>query len=167
MPTVLVWLGRLDRAVFEVCRAAGVASLVGVVLVALAQVLCRYLLRQPLVWSEELATYLFIWLCMLGAALAVRDKTHYAFDALLRCAPALVRRLVNVLLLLICLAVSVAIGHLGAQMAMSATDTSASLDVRMLWFYLAIPFGAWAMVVHFTMQLATTLWGGDDGELAA
>ena len=35
-----------------------------------------------------------------------------------------------------------------------ARNLSASLGVSMLWFYLALPFGAWAMVFHFVVRLS-------------
>jgi len=32
----------------------------------------RYFFHQPLIWSDELASILFLWLAMLGAAVAFR-----------------------------------------------------------------------------------------------
>lgn len=148
-------LQRLDHRLYRACRALGIAALGAVVLIALSQVLSRYLLRKPLVWSEELATYLFIWLSMLGAAMAVHTKAHYGFEMLARRVPRAMQTALEVVVLIACLAVSVAIGWLGSQMALGARDTSASTGVGMAWFYLAMPFGAWAMCVHFVARLAT------------
>ncbi len=50
-------------------------------------VIFRYLLNQPLVWSDELASILFVWLAMLGAASALRRGVHMRMTALLRPSP--------------------------------------------------------------------------------
>jgi len=44
--------------------------------VVFLQVLFRYLLRQPLFWSEELPRYLLIWMSFLAAALAQKHDAH-------------------------------------------------------------------------------------------
>jgi TRAP-type C4-dicarboxylate transport system permease small subunit len=40
------------------------------------QVVCRYVLHNPLSWSEEFARYLFIWLTFCGASVAFYEGTH-------------------------------------------------------------------------------------------
>ena len=44
--------------------------------IMLLQIAFRYLLNSPLVWTEELARYLYIWACYLGAAVALRRGNH-------------------------------------------------------------------------------------------
>ncbi|MFX4377491.1 TRAP transporter small permease subunit, partial [Acinetobacter baumannii] len=39
-------------------------------------------LHAPLVWSDELASMLFLWLAMLGAAVAFRRSEHMRMTAL-------------------------------------------------------------------------------------
>jgi len=41
-------------------------------IIVLLQVIYRYILTEPLHWSEEMARYLFVWLSLLGATLAFR-----------------------------------------------------------------------------------------------
>ena len=36
----------------------------------------RYVMRQPITWSDELASILFVWLAMLGAVIALRRGEH-------------------------------------------------------------------------------------------
>ncbi len=47
-----------------------------------AGVICRYVLHYPLVWSDELASILFIWLAMFGAVLALHKGSHMRLTAL-------------------------------------------------------------------------------------
>ena len=40
------------------------------------QVFTRYILRSPSSWSEELVSYLFAWMTLLGASLVVGERGH-------------------------------------------------------------------------------------------
>src|SRR3954463_6073019 len=46
-----------------------------------AGVVARYGLHRPLIWSDELASILFLWLAMLGAAVAFRRSEHMRMTA--------------------------------------------------------------------------------------
>ena len=41
-----------------------------------AGVVSRYVFNSPIMWTDELATFLFLWLAMLGAVVAVRRDGH-------------------------------------------------------------------------------------------
>ncbi len=45
-----------------------------------AGVFARYALNRPLVWSDELASALFLWLAMLGSVLALGRSEHMRLD---------------------------------------------------------------------------------------
>jgi TRAP-type C4-dicarboxylate transport system permease small subunit len=44
------------------------------------QVASRFLLHTPMIWSEELARFLFFWVVLLGAAMSVRNRRHFVVD---------------------------------------------------------------------------------------
>ncbi len=69
------------------------AALLVVVEIAIlsAGVFTRYVLGNPLVWSDELATIVFLWLAMLGAVVAYRRGEHIALSVLVRRSPERVR----------------------------------------------------------------------------
>jgi len=54
---------------------AGISFLAMVVLVCW-QVFTRYILKNPSTWSEELVSYLFAWMTLLGASLVVGERGH-------------------------------------------------------------------------------------------
>jgi TRAP-type C4-dicarboxylate transport system permease small subunit len=71
-----------------------VVSVFSIVMVVIAglQIVARAVFDLPLSWSEETATYMFIWWVYLGAALAVRTKNHLGIDYLVsRFPPRLLR----------------------------------------------------------------------------
>ena len=61
------------------------------VFLLLANVLARYVFNRPLVWGDELASILFVWLCVLGAVLAMRRNEHMRLTALISRMPPQVR----------------------------------------------------------------------------
>ena len=46
-------------------------------------VVARYLLRQPVGWSEEISNYLMVWAVFLGAAYALKEDAQIGVDLLL------------------------------------------------------------------------------------
>src|ERR1039457_1249910 len=52
------------------------------IVILFAGVVARYGLHRPLIWSDELASILFLWLAMLGAAVAFRRSEHMRMAAL-------------------------------------------------------------------------------------
>ena len=48
----------------------------------LIQVFCRYLFEMPLAWAEEMVRYTYIGVSFLGAAVAMRERTHISIDIL-------------------------------------------------------------------------------------
>ncbi|MFG1391446.1 TRAP transporter large permease subunit [Xanthobacter agilis] len=60
-------------AVVEIPAALLVAA---EIVILFAGVMSRYVFHAPLIWSDELASILFLWLAMLGAAVAFRRGEH-------------------------------------------------------------------------------------------
>ncbi len=74
----------IDRAV----DVAAIAAFAGMFACVLGQVGFRYVLGDPLVWSDELARYLFVWASFLGWIIAARRRSHLSIDTVtLRLAP--------------------------------------------------------------------------------
>ena len=75
-------LALVDRLVgtgVEACAAFLVAAEIVVLFVG---VVSRYVFRNPIVWSDELASFLFLWLAMLGSVVAFRNAGHMRMTAL-------------------------------------------------------------------------------------
>ena len=73
---------RIDGGIGRVVELLA-ALLTGVeVLILLAGVISRYVFHNPLVWSDELASILFLWLAMLGTVVAFRRGEHMRMSTL-------------------------------------------------------------------------------------
>lgn len=53
-----------------------------VVAVTLAQIVMRYAFNDPLIWSEELARFLIVWVTFIGAGVVCYDGRHLNVDVL-------------------------------------------------------------------------------------
>lgn len=51
-------------------------SFLAMVLLTCWQVFTRYLLKNPSSWSEELVSYLFAWMALLGASVVTGERGH-------------------------------------------------------------------------------------------
>ncbi|WP_241075908.1 TRAP transporter large permease subunit, partial [Achromobacter insuavis] len=72
----------LDAALGGLVELAAAAIVLVEILVLFAGVVARYVFHSPLVWSDELASILFLWLSMLGAVVALRRGEHMRMTAL-------------------------------------------------------------------------------------
>lgn len=75
--------------------------LVGVIGLLLTGVFSRYVLQLPIVWIDEAASICFLWLAMLGAAIAIDRNEHMRLTLFLGMFPPRVREYVDTLALLI------------------------------------------------------------------
>ncbi len=67
-------------------------------LVLVAQILSRYLLNNPLGWTEEIARYLLIVLTFIGAAIGFRKGTHISFLYVLNLLPHKIKSIASTVL---------------------------------------------------------------------
>ena len=72
------------RALEKALRAIVAALVATIAVMVAAQVVFRYAVQEPIVWSEEFTTLCYQWLSYLGAALAVRYRAHYGVDLFVR-----------------------------------------------------------------------------------
>jgi TRAP-type transport system small permease protein len=72
------------RPLEQLLRFVVAALVVTIVVMVAAQVVFRYAVKEPIVWSEEFTTLCYQWLSFLGAALAVRYRAHFGVDFIVR-----------------------------------------------------------------------------------
>jgi C4-dicarboxylate transporter DctQ subunit len=140
--------------------ATGVLMVALVAIVAL-QVLFRYLFYQPMGWTEEAGRYVFIWLCLLGAAVGVKHRAHFGVDLLIkRLGPVGAARalaLIDGLGIGFC---GVLTWFGGALVLRTLEQTSPGLDLPMGVPYLALPLGGVLMITYFVRHLRDDLRRG-------
>lgn len=79
--------GAANRTVMRVTEALAVLLVLAETVILFMGVVSRYVMDNPLVWSDELASILFIWLSMLGAVLALDRGEHMRLSAIVNRMP--------------------------------------------------------------------------------
>jgi TRAP-type C4-dicarboxylate transport system permease small subunit len=72
----------LSNAMGFIVGVAVCALLAATCVIVFAEVLSRYLGVGEMAWSDEAARFLFIWMALLGAALGVKDGSHFSINFL-------------------------------------------------------------------------------------
>jgi len=129
------------------------AVLIGLVVimtvVVFLQVVYRYVLTQPLHWSEELARYLFVWISILGAALGLQKRGHFGMDFFYRMLPDKGRRLLLFMIYLLMGVVILVLLIQGIALVQKTTaQQSPAMEISMGWAYACLPVGGALMVIH-------------------
>ncbi|MGW9332917.1 TRAP transporter large permease [Bosea sp. NPDC055594] len=133
---------RLDRAVGAMVEAIAAVLVLTEIVILGAGVTARYAFHAPLVWSDELASILFLWLSMLGAVVALRRGEHMRMTGLVsRVGP-------QTRLLLEALAITAAIAFL-VMILPDALDyaeeerfiVTPALEIANSWRAAALPIG--------------------------
>jgi TRAP-type C4-dicarboxylate transport system permease small subunit len=73
----------IDLAVGTLCEAAGAGLVLAETCILFAGVVSRYVFNRPLMWTDELANFLFLWLAMLGTVVALRRNEHMRLTTLI------------------------------------------------------------------------------------
>jgi len=58
------------------------AALLVIVSITILQVIARFVFDRPLIWSDELARFLLIWMVFIGAAIVSFDDKHMGVEIL-------------------------------------------------------------------------------------
>ena len=162
---MLQLLKRLNR------RAVAVESLLAgslvftVFVVVLLQVVMRYVFQRPNPWSEELSRFGFIWLSMLGAALAVELRTHFVFDQLVgRLRPKL-QMLVRICSTAFVAAMAIGLIVFGLELVdLARSQRSPALNLPISWIYASVPVAGLLMLLHIAAALDKLVGGDAEGQ---
>ncbi|MGB3866306.1 MAG: TRAP transporter large permease subunit [Xanthobacteraceae bacterium] len=134
-----------------------VAALVVVeIAVLFAGVIARYVFHVPLIWSDELAGILFLWLSMLGAAVAFQRNEHMRMGALVARLKPDAQRFLGVMAIAVPLLFLVVSMQAALEFAIDeAIVTTPALDISNGWRVAALPIGFGLMLVLALLWLVT------------
>ena len=152
--TIEAFLGRLIEIPAALLVVAEVVTL-------FAGVVARYIVQQPLIWSDELASILFLWLAMLGSVVAFRRAEHMRMTAVVASATPAVRAYLDVVATCAALAFLLFIVGPSYQYAYEESFiTTPALQIANSWRAAALPVGICLMMLFGFLRLARV---GDTG----
>ena len=114
-----------------------------------AQVWYRFVLNNPLAWSEELARYLFVWVSFLGSAAGIRMNVHLGIDLIDKLLSTRGRKIMTIIVnLAIQIFLAVVIFWGIKILKVVQFQKSASMGIPMTYPYLAVPVGSALMLLN-------------------
>ncbi len=118
--------------------------------VVLWQVVSRFILNSPSVWSEEVARYCMIWIAMLGGGAAMKRAGHMNLVLLTdRIRNAALRKGVLVLDGLLCIVFAWILVYYGIDFTrLGFAKMAASIDISLGIVYLAMPAGGLILLLN-------------------
>ncbi|WP_233234393.1 TRAP transporter large permease subunit [Bordetella sp. LUAb4] len=148
------FFARCERALGWAVEIPAAVLVLAEIFVLLAGVIARYAFHAPLVWGDELASILFLWLSMLGAVVALRRGEHMRMTALLaRCAPGTRAWLDTVAIAASLAFLLVVLPHAFEYASEEAIVTTPALEISNAWRAAALPIGFGLMAVFALLRL--------------
>src|SRR4030095_7500143 len=124
------------------------------IIVLFAGVVARYALHRPLIWSDELASILFLWLAMLGAAVAFRRAEHMRMTAIVASAKPAMRAYLDLVATSAALACLLLIAWPAFAYAYEERYiTAPALQITNSWRAAALPVGIALMALFALLRL--------------
>lgn len=137
-----------------------VGSMAFNVLLVFLQVVMRYVFRNSLSWSEELARYIFLWQTWLGASYAVRQRRHLRVEMVADRFRGRNRIRFELFVLVVWFAFSLFLAYQGSRMTLFLVRTgqlSAAMRIPISWAYASVPVGCAMMALRLVGEVRLVL----------
>ena len=142
-------LDSIERRLVAVNRWVLIVLLLAMACIIFTNVVLRYTTGDSLIWAEQVARHMMIWVAFLGAGLALRFGGHVAIDSLHRSVSTRTAQLLRVIVVL-------GLSLFFIFMAIASSDyvwrtrfqSTAATDIPISFIYAAMPVGFVLMLVH-------------------
>lgn len=148
------WTTAIDRAIGAVVEPIASVLLVVEVGILASGVFSRYVLHNAIVWTDELATILFLWLAMLGAVIAYRRGEHMRLTALYRRRPVRQQKVFDAIVSVVVIAFSLELMPSSYAFILQETvDLTPALNIPRSFVVSAITVSLILMLIIAIMRL--------------
>lgn len=124
------------------------------------EVAARYFFTAPTIWAEELSRLFLVWGCFLGAAALIHRRDHIRITVVTDLLPATLRRLLEVIVLLLVAVFGIAVVVYGTEIAWDSfardRTTGSMLDIPMVWVQSSVPVGGLLIALQALAEAVRT-----------
>jgi TRAP-type C4-dicarboxylate transport system permease small subunit len=124
-----------DLSALKWIDAPGILVFWALAVVVFLQFFTRYVLNDSLAWTEEVARYLLILVCFLGAVTATRRGAHITLEFLMRMVPPRLAKALTVLSQTITLGFFASMTWIGIELTQKTRQKMISLPIPKAWIY--------------------------------
>ena len=138
-----------------------VLLLLGIFILGICQVFWRWILKNPIVWSEELIQLMYVWVCYLGWAIAERKDAHIRITAVLNALPKTGQKWLQAFCHVLCIVFSVLMVWYGIRLVgMGALRTAVSIKISYAVVYCMGPISNFIIIFYEIAMLIECLTKG-------
>lgn len=125
-------------------------------------VIMRYFFNNPIKWSEEVVTSLFVWTVFIGSAYAYRNHSHLGVDIVVNFLPGKAKKIVSIIMAVLELLVLVMLTVISAQYVYHLLYSRSGafkpvltdmLRIPKWWTGIAVPIGFGISTYHSVIFL--------------
>ena len=150
----IAWLEKLNSAVRTLVEVPAALLVLAEVIVLLMGVTSRYVFHQPLVWSDELASILFLWLAMLGSIVAFQRGEHMRMTAIIGKLDPRRRAFLDLVAIAAAIAFLTFVVHPAYEFAQEEVFvTTPAMGIVNTWRAAALPIGLGLMLLVGLIQI--------------
>ncbi|MBP1299769.1 tripartite ATP-independent transporter DctM subunit [Bradyrhizobium elkanii] len=147
----------MNQALKPVVAIPAALLVVAEVIVLFVGIVSRYLLHAPIVWSDELAGILFLWLAMLGSVVAFQRAEHMRMTAVIGMIRPEAGLFLDVFATAASLAFLLLVIHPAYEFAADEVYvTTPALGIVNSWRAAALPVGIGLMLIVASLRLIAT-----------
>ena len=161
-------MGSIDRFSNKLNEAIKYVSafLIGAMsILVFLQVIFRYVLDAPLDWSEEMASFAFVWMALLGASIGLKKKEHPNLDIIYNLFPGRVKKLADIIINLSITLPLVILCFYGVKLTISMRmQCTAALRYSVSYIYIVLPASAFIMLVYIVIDTIKIFWKQEESE---
>lgn len=158
---------KIDKTISSIENVLTAVCFALMSIITILGVFFRYVMRSPLIWSEELSRYLMIWGVFIGISVVTRKKAQLGIDIFVAMAPKRIRRILGLISSMLLVVMYVILFFLSANFVLVAASTgqlTPILRVPFYWVYLAMPVGFFLSSVRAVQVFWAERTGKDDEE---
>ena len=118
-------------------------------LFGILQVFFRWVLNDPLTWSEEAIQLMYVWICYLGWAIAERKDSHIRITAVMNALPEQGQKWLQIFNHILCIVFSVLMVWYGIKLVgVGAKRTAVSFPLNYAVVYLMGPISNFIIIFY-------------------
>ncbi|MDQ0207188.1 TRAP transporter small permease [Alkalicoccobacillus murimartini] len=140
----------MKRLINNIDDFLSAVALAGIILLISLNVFFRFVLNNPITWTEEISLALFIWLVFVGLSSAMKTNSHVGIDYFVRKLPERWRFRLQVFRLVFIFALTLVVFvYWGAAFAIhGVAKVTPVLGVSYTFITLAVPVGSVLVLYH-------------------
>ncbi len=145
---------KIDNIMHTLLKAMLIIIFAMMTIVASIQIFYRFVLLNPLTWTDEFCRYCLIWTTLLGVGVAAERKSHISIDIICNLLPQKGLIVLGKLWNLCSVAFCIVLIKYGLDLTvLNMAQYSAGMHIRLGYIYYAVPIGGISIIYYNLIQL--------------